>query len=94
MSINKVNFLPTSNAEIAGYVQTALEHVKVCNDIMNNNTINEENESIIENNKEYLRIMLSKLWFTKALTSQQKTELETCLAAARNYLGLPSQRIK
>jgi len=41
--------------------------------------------SIIKNNVEHLKLMLSKDWFSEALTQQQKTDIDSCIAAGNNY---------
>jgi hypothetical protein len=54
-----------------------------------NNTIleivNDNNKSTVIRNVQHLEIMLSKEWFLEALTQQQLTDINSCIANGNSY---------
>jgi hypothetical protein len=54
-----------------------------------NNTIleivNDNNKSTVTRNVQHLEIMLSKEWFLEALTQQQLTDINSCIANGNSY---------
>ena len=58
-----------------------------------NNTILElvsnDNKSTITRNIQHLEIMLSKEWFLEALTQQQLTDINSCIANGNSYTSEP-----
>ena len=58
-----------------------------------NNTIleivNDNNKSTVTRNVQHLEIMLSKEWFSEALTQQQLTDINSCIANGNTYTAEP-----
>jgi hypothetical protein len=58
-----------------------------------NNTIleivNDNNKSTVTRNIQHLEIMLSKEWFLEALTQQQLTDINSCIANGNSYTAEP-----
>ena len=49
-------------------------------------TANDKKKSNVERNVKHLELMLTKEFFTDALTSTQKSEIETCITAGNSYI--------
>lgn len=47
---------------------------------------NDENKDSVDRNYRHLEIMMSKEWFENALTSQQKTDIESAIDSGKTYV--------
>jgi hypothetical protein len=52
-------------------------------------TITNEKKSTVTRNIQHLEIMLSKEWFLEALTQQQLTDINSCIANGNSYTAEP-----
>ena len=52
-------------------------------------TITNERKSTVTRNIQHLEIMLSKEWFSEALTQQQLTDINICIANGNSYTAEP-----
>jgi hypothetical protein len=52
-------------------------------------TITNEKKSTVTRNIQHLELMLSKKWFSEALTQQQSTDIATCIANGNLYTAEP-----
>jgi hypothetical protein len=52
-------------------------------------TITNEKKSTVTRNIQHLELMLSKEWFTEALTEQQSIDIATCIANGNLYTAEP-----
>jgi len=66
--------------QIARSVSAAFDSVNLINGLKAQPSLTTEEQDRLDRNKEHLTIMLGKDWFSKALTTQQKTDIDTCLA--------------
>ena len=66
--------------QIARSVSAAFDSVNLINTLKAQPSLTEEEQDRLDRNKEHLTIMLTKDWFSGALTVQQKTDIDTCLA--------------
>jgi hypothetical protein len=49
-------------------------------------TANDKKKANVERNVKHLELMLTKEFFADALTSSQKSEIETCITAGNSYI--------
>jgi hypothetical protein len=49
-------------------------------------TITNEKKSTVTRNIQHLELMLSKEWFTEALTEQQSIDIATCIESGNSYI--------
>jgi hypothetical protein len=52
-------------------------------------TITNEKKSTVTRNIQHLELMLSKEWFSEALTQQQLTDINSCIANGNSYTAEP-----
>ena len=52
-------------------------------------TVSDDNKSTVTRNVQHLEIMLSKEWFLEALTQQQLTDINSCIANGNSYTAEP-----
>jgi len=64
-----------TKAEIQRNILAAYDSVNLINELLELNTLTEEEQDRIDRNKEHLKVMLAKKWFADALTKVQKKEL-------------------
>ncbi len=48
-------------------------------------TLSNDNKSTVKRNVQHLEIMLSKEWFSEALTEQQLIDINSCIANGNSY---------
>jgi hypothetical protein len=49
-------------------------------------TANDKKKANVERNVKHLELMLTKEFFADALTSTQKSEIDTCITAGNSYI--------
>jgi valyl-tRNA synthetase len=62
--------------QIEKSVLASYDSVNLINELNSKESKTEEDLEIIDKNKEHIKIMLSKDWFVKVLTADQKEELQ------------------
>lgn len=72
----------TPNPEKA--IDAAFDSVNLINKLITE-TADEKKKANVKRNVQHLELMLTKEFFTGALTSTQKTEIETCISAGAAY---------
>ena len=50
-------------------------------------TADDKKKSNVERNVKHLELMLTKEFFTEALTESQRTEIEMCITAGNTYIA-------
>jgi hypothetical protein len=79
--LNLQNFtLPNSQQSISA----AFDSVNLINNTILE-IVNDDNKSHVTRNVQHLEIMLSKEWFLEALTQQQLTDINSCIANGNSY---------
>jgi hypothetical protein len=74
----------TPNPEKA--VSAAFDSVNLINKLVLE-TADDKKKANVERNVQHLELMLTKEFFTEALTSSQKDEIEACILAGKAYIG-------
>ena len=67
-------------------ISAALDSVALINKLITE-TIDDKKKANVERNVKHLELMLTKEFFTDALTSTQKTEIEACITAGNSYIA-------
>lgn len=65
--------------EITKSVLAAYDSVALINELVAKESLSEEETDTLVRNKKHIEIMLTKEWFATALTTEQKTELESLI---------------
>lgn len=78
--------VPTAE-EVAGSIRAAFDSVGLCNSLIAKGEKNEETKGTVDRNKAHLQIMMSKTWFADGLTTQQRTDIETCIANSEAFIA-------
>jgi len=65
-------------------ISAAFDSVALINKLITE-TANDKKKANVERNVKHLELMLTKEFFTEALTATQKTELEACIEAGNTY---------
>lgn len=73
----------TSNPEKS--ISAAFDSVAVINKLITQ-TVDDKKKANVERNVQHLELMLTKEFFTEALTTEQRTEIETCIEVGKTYL--------
>jgi len=73
----------TPNPEKA--VSAAFDSVNLINKLITEEATDKKKDNV-KRNVGHLEVMLSKEFFTEALTSNQKTEIESCILAGKDYI--------
>jgi len=68
--------LNLTEEQIIKSVSAAYDSVALITELRAKTSLTEEETSKLSRNVEHIKIMLEKEWFHKALTTEQKTELE------------------
>jgi hypothetical protein len=85
-SIDPILTSPLSAQRIAGSVSAAFDSVSLINNTITITPVTVELAKTVDRNVGHLNIMLGKDWFVSALTSDQSTQINTCVASASAYL--------
>jgi hypothetical protein len=73
----------TQNPEKA--VSAAFDSVNLINKLVLE-TADDKKKANVERNVQHLELMLTKEFFTEALTTEQRTEIETCIEVGNAYI--------
>jgi hypothetical protein len=66
--------------QIQKSISSAFDSVNLINELKAKPSLTEEEQYRLDINKEHLSIMMANDWFFNALTEQQKTDINSCLA--------------
>ena len=67
-------------------ISAALDSVTLINKLITE-TADDKKKANVERNVKHLELMLTKDFFTEALTKEQKTEIEACITAGNSYIA-------
>jgi hypothetical protein len=67
-------------------VSSAFDSVNLINKLITE-TADEKRKSTVERNVKHLELMLTKDFFLTALTSLQKTQIETAISSGNSYIA-------
>ena len=65
-------------------ISAAFDSVNLINNLITEEVTDKRKDNV-ERNVQHLELMLTKEFFTEALTATQKTELEACIEAGNTY---------
>jgi hypothetical protein len=65
-------------------ISAAFDSVALINKLITE-TADDKKKANVERNVKHLELMLTKEFFTEALTAEQTTEIETCIVAGNTY---------
>ena len=65
-------------------ISAAFDSVSLINKLITE-TADDKKKANVKRNVRHLELMLTKEFFTEALTTEQRTELETCIEAGNIY---------
>jgi hypothetical protein len=78
-----------STEDVQQSISAAFDSVNLINAIIagtqDENQEDDKKKSTVKRNVEHLNIMLGKDWFAEGLTSEQATQIDTCIAAGNTY---------
>ena len=72
--------------QIQRRVSAAYDSVNLINKLVLE-TIDDNKRDTVDRNVKHLEVMLAKDFFAEALTAEQTTEIETCIAAGKTYIA-------
>jgi hypothetical protein len=67
-------------------ISAAFDSVNLINKLILE-TADDNKKSNVERNVKHLELMLTKEFFTEALTESQRTEIEMCITAGNTYIA-------
>jgi hypothetical protein len=70
--------------QVNNSINAAFDSVNLINSITSE-PFDEKKEKTVKSNVEHLSLMLSKDWFSTALTTQQKTNINSSIVDGNNY---------
>ena len=70
--------------QVQQHISAAFDSVKVINNTITE-PADEQRKDIVKRNYQHLEIMIAKDWFEAGCTSQQVTDINTCIAAGKAY---------
>ena len=77
--------MPTQTPNPTKSISAAFDSVNLINKLIVE-TVDDKKKSTVERNVKHLELMLTKEFFADALTSSQKSEIETCITAGNSYI--------
>jgi hypothetical protein len=77
--------MPTQTPNPTKSISAAFDSVTLINKLVVE-TANDKKKANVERNVKHLELMLTKEFFADALTSSQKSEIETCITAGNSYI--------
>lgn len=80
MSTPQIPQIEMTEDQITKSVSAAFDSISLINDLKTKSSLTEEEQDRLDRNKQHLTIMLGKDWFSNALTTQQKSDIDACLA--------------
>jgi uncharacterized protein YbaP (TraB family) len=78
--------MPTQTPNPTKAISAAFDSVTLINKLVAE-TADDKKKSAVERNVKHLGLMLTKEFFTDALSSSQKTEIEVCITAGNSYIA-------
>ena len=67
-------------------ISAAFDSVNLINETITKPT-NDENKDLVKRNVEHLEIMLGKEFFSNALTTEQRSEIDNTIISGKNYFN-------
>jgi len=67
-------------------ISAAFDSVNLINNLITEE-VTDKRKDHVDRNVKHLELMLTKEFFTEALTSSQKDEIEACILAGKAYIG-------
>jgi len=78
--------MPTKTPNPEKSISAAFDSVALINKLITE-TADDKKKSAVERNVKHLELMLTKEFFTNALTNTQKTDIEACIIAGNSYIA-------
>jgi hypothetical protein len=78
--------MPTKTPNPEKAVSAAFDSVNLINKLVLE-TADDKKKANVDRNVKHLEVMLTKEFFTEALTQTQKDEVDACLLAGKAYIG-------
>jgi len=78
--------MPNNTPNPSKSISAAFDSVNLINKLVTE-TINDKKKANVERNVKHLELMLTKEFFTEALTAEQTTEIEACITAGNSYIA-------
>ena len=78
--------MPTQTPNPTKSISAAFDSVALINKLVTE-TADDKKKANVERNVKHLELMLTKDFFKDALTSSQKTQINTCIAAGNSYIA-------
>jgi len=78
--------MPTQTPNPEKSISAAFDSVNLINKLITE-TADDKKKANVDRNVKHLELMLTKEFFTEALTAEQKTEIEACITAGKTYIG-------
>jgi hypothetical protein len=75
--------MDTPNAQQA--IRAAFDSVNLINRLVTG-AANDNTKKTVERNVDHLELMMTKDFFSEALTSQQRTDIETSISAGKSFI--------
>jgi uncharacterized protein YbaP (TraB family) len=77
--------MPTKTPNPEKSIKAAFDSVALINRLIIE-TADDKKKANVERNVKHLELMLTKEFFTEALTTEQRVELEACIEAGNTYI--------
>ena len=78
--------MPTQTPNPEKSISAAFDSVALINRLIIE-TADEKKKANVERNVKHLELMLTKEFFTEALTASQKSDIDTCIATGKSYIA-------
>ena len=78
--------MPTKTPNPEKAVNASFDSVNLINKLITE-TKDDKKKSSVERNVKHLELMLTKEFFTNALTNTQKTDIEACIISGNSYIA-------
>jgi hypothetical protein len=76
---------PTTE-QITKHISAAFDSVNLINKEILKESSEDRKESV-ERNFQHLEVMLSKEWFSEGLTTEQRSDIDTCITNGKAYIS-------
>jgi len=78
--------MPNNTPNPEKSISAAFDSVNLINKLVTE-TINDKKKANVERNVKHLELMLTKEFFSTALTAEQRSEIEACITAGNSYIA-------
>jgi len=78
--------MPNNTPNPSKSISAAFDSVNLINKLVLE-TSDDKKKANVNRNVKHLELMLTKEFFTEALTAEQTTEIEACIATGKTYVG-------